>query len=100
MNRQTILKTLQTYKTEIERLGFEKIGLFGSYAKGTHTPYSDIDIAISKKKGSFESAYDYFDKRQALQQLLREKLHRKIDLFDLQSESDIKHIIEKEIIYV
>ena len=100
MDKKTILDTLAIHKSEIERLGFNKIGLFGSYAKETQTSYSDIDIAIAKKSASFESAYDYFDKRQELQELLRRKLHRKIDIFDLDSKSDIKHYIEKEIIYV
>ena len=100
MNRQTVLDTLKTYKSEIERLGFSKIGLFGSFAKGTQTPYSDIDIAIGKDRSTFSSAYDYFNKRHKLQELLRQKLHHKIDIFDLDSSSDIKPFIEKEIIYV
>ena len=100
MDKKTVLDTLKTYKSEIEQLGFSKIGLFGSYAKGTQTPYSDIDIAIAKKRASFENAYDYFKKRERLQELLRQKLHRKIDIFDLDSQSDIKQFIEKEIIYV
>ena len=100
MDKKTVLDTLKTHKSEIERLGFSKIGLFGSYAKGTQTPYSDIDIAIAKKRTSFENAYDYFNKRERLQEFLRQKLHRKIDIFDLDSQSDIKKFIEKEIIYV
>lgn len=55
MVRKTISKSIKksiiSYKKKLikEGLIFDKIILFGSYAKGNAHPYSDIDIAIVSK---------------------------------------------------
>ena len=46
LSRNTILDTLRNRKTQLVELGVERIGLFGSYAKGTEDDESDIDIFV------------------------------------------------------
>ncbi|WP_456485837.1 nucleotidyltransferase family protein [Hydrogenimonas sp.] len=82
--------------------GITSVALFGSFAKDKATPYSDVDIAIRKspdflqKKGS----YAYFDLIDEIKVLLRQKLHRNIDIFDLDSDSPFKEMVEREMIRV
>lgn len=42
----SVKKSLETIKTELERTGFISIVLFGSYAEGKQTQKSDLDIAV------------------------------------------------------
>ncbi|WP_457596953.1 nucleotidyltransferase family protein [Hydrogenimonas sp.] len=46
MEREEILSYLSHIKQNLQKEGIEKIGLFGSYAKGEADLYSDIDIVI------------------------------------------------------
>lgn len=96
MDKNTIIEFLKEHKQELkEKFGLQKIGLFGSYARGTATQDSDIDLAIEMdSENKFRSFF-------ALKKYLEENLYPKIDLG---IESTIKPIakryIDKEIIYV
>ena len=47
MDKQQALELAKHYKTIVERqLPVKALYLFGSYSKGSHTPDSDIDIAV------------------------------------------------------
>ncbi len=103
--RQTkahIIQVLQELKPLILSKGITSVALFGSFAKDKATPYSDVDIAIRKspdflqKKGS----YAYFGLIDEIKVLLRQKLHRNIDIFDLDSDSPFKEMVEREMIRV
>jgi len=100
--KENILQYLQEIKEELQEKGIVKIALFGSYAKDSQNVYSDIDIAISKDIYFLEknSSYSYFDIVGNLQEKIRKKFHRNIDVFDLDSKSSFKQSIEKELIYV
>lgn len=95
MTKEEILGYLQNHKTELhERFGVTKIGLFGSYARGTAREDSDIDIAIELAK---YSADGYFGVLHLLEDAFRKRI-------DLGIESNFKPILKpyilKEIIYV
>jgi len=50
LNKNQILSSLRSYKEEHSKeYGIEKIGIFGSYAKGSANEDSDIDIFIKLK---------------------------------------------------
>ena len=102
ITKDMILQLLKEIKPELENDGIEQIALFGSFAKGEQTVYSDIDIAIKKKSGFLEqySAYDYFNMISNIKQKTGKVLHRNIDVFDLESDSTFLRSIQKEIIYV
>lgn len=60
-NKEYILSTIKSRKTEISRLGIRDIGLFGSYARDEQTENSDIDILID-----FEPDKENFDNYMAV----------------------------------
>jgi len=71
MDKNDVIKILKEYKSLLEtQLQFEKMYLFGSYAKDENTDNSDIDVAIVASNISG----DYF----AVNPLLW-KLRRQID---------------------
>ncbi|KYJ86282.1 nucleotidyltransferase family protein [Sulfurovum riftiae] len=102
MQKEHILSYLADMKSDLAKKGIEKIGLFGSFAKDKADTFSDIDIAIKIKKSYLDEhdVWDYFTLIDSIKQMLLKKFSRKIDVYDLDSSSDIKDTISKEIIYV
>ena len=94
--RQQVLDQLKVYYLyNKERLGIEKLGIFGSFARGEETPESDIDIVISLKKPSF---FLYGE----ISRQLQDVFGREIDLVSAKAHltEEFKMQIEKEAIYV
>ncbi|WP_456449769.1 nucleotidyltransferase family protein [Hydrogenimonas sp.] len=100
--RNEILEVLKEIKVSLAARGIEKIGLFGSYATGRQNAYSDIDIAFGKRADYRKhfSGYDYFDMLRFLRDTLQKRLHRPVDLFDLDSQSPLRSRIQRELIDV
>ncbi|TLP41246.1 nucleotidyltransferase family protein [Arcobacter arenosus] len=100
--KENILLYLKEIKLDLNKKGIDKIGLFGSFATNNQNIYSDIDIAISKNPDylSSNSAYNYFELLSYIKEKIRSKFHKNIDIFDLNSKSDLKKNIEKELIFV
>ena len=97
-----ILKYLTDKKLDFEKDGIEEIGLFGSFAKGTASSDSDIDIAIKLKKNYLKNhdVWEYFTLIEKIKKQITDKFHKKSDIFDLDSATDTKQQIQKEVIYV
>lgn len=87
--KSDILEYLKEIKPELAKLGIKKIGLFGSYAKGTNSIASDIDIAIesnakilmSKTGGGIEAIIFLDDLRKSIER----KFKVSVDLCDTTS---------------
>ena len=94
MTKAYILNFLKTHKDELhEKYGLVKIGLFGSYANGTATEKSDIDLVIVTEKK------DFFI-REDLKEFLENHFKLPVDVGYLDSFRDFyKRKIEKDIIY-
>ena len=93
---QQVLDQLKVYYIyNKERLGIEKLGVFGSFARGEETPDSDIDIIITLKNPSF---FLYGEITQHLQNVFG----REIDLVSTKAHmsEQLKSQIEKDAIYV
>jgi hypothetical protein len=74
ISTEAILKFLSESKPELEhRFGVRRIGLYGSFALGTQTESSDIDILVELEEPSFDSLA-------GLQLHLEENFERKVDL--------------------
>ena len=81
-----------------EAYGVKKIGLFGSYAKGTHTEASDIDIIVE-----FETPLGF--KFMEFADYLEELLGKPVDVLTVGGLQGIRipHVaqsIRKSIVYV
>ena len=74
MDTNELINKLQYIKPQLEReYAVKKVGLFGSFADGTFTENSDVDILVE-----FEHpvGWQFFK----LEKYLEKTLHRKIDL--------------------
>lgn len=100
--KEHILDYLHELKSELHQAGITQLGLFGSYARGEDTIYSDIDVAIKKEDNylNHRNAYAYFEEVSRIKEQLFKKFHRSSDVFDLDSASSMKESIIKDIIYV
>lgn len=74
LDRETILQTLQEHRSELHRLGVQRLGgLFGSYLHGRAGADSDIDFLVRFDRPSFDG---YMDTKFLLERLLG----REVDL--------------------
>jgi len=95
MTRDEVLNKLSNNKKYIEReFSVSKIGLFGSYAKDTQMPNSDIDFYVEFQKKTF-------DNLAGLWVYLEEIYHKKIDIIHKHKNNNkiIIANIQKEVIY-
>lgn len=76
-----------------EKFFVEKIGYFGSYARGEQTEDSDIDILVELSK---PLGWDFID----LKEFLEEILDREVDLVTVKAlKPQLKDQILNEVIY-
>lgn len=53
-----ILKTLETNREQLRKLGVRSLGLFGSAVRGKATPASDLDFLVELKNETFDAYMD------------------------------------------
>ena len=90
-----IINTLQRIKPYLQReYAVKTVGLFGSYAAGTYTDSSDVDVMVDFER---PVGVEFID----LSQVLEKELNKKVDLVSLKGVKD-KYLkeIEKDIVYV
>ena len=96
--KDEIIAILRNFKEEFgERYGIEKLGLFGSVARGEQKEDSDIDIDICAKLQD----PDYFI-RMEIKESLEERFNAKVDVVSLTAimRSLFRNHIEKDAIYI
>lgn len=54
-NRDQIIETIQRNRVTIRRYGVRRLGLFGSFAKGTGGAKSDLDFVVEFENKSFDA---------------------------------------------
>ena len=69
------LALIEAHAQELHALGARRIGVFGSFARESATPQSDVDVYVEFSEGM--KTYDNF---YAIYELLRELFGRPIDL--------------------
>jgi predicted nucleotidyltransferase len=94
MKNDEIMEFLKTHKGEIaDRFGVQRIGLFGSHARGEASDQSDVDILVEMDHPRFDSYMD-------LKFYLEEHLGRPVDLVLADSiKPRLKLIIAREVSY-
>ena len=93
-NKHVIKQTLEDNRETLRKYGVKRLGLFGSYVKGTARVDSDIDLLVELERPSFD---DYMGLRIFLEDLFE----KKIDLITARSvKPRLKPYIEKEVEYV
>jgi uncharacterized protein len=73
--RQEILERIWRHRQQIRSLGVERLGLFGSFARGEQKAGSDIDLLVR-----FRPQDKSFDRFMALAELLEGVLQRRVEL--------------------
>jgi uncharacterized protein len=93
--KQDIMEALQQNRARLKALGVSRIGIFGSFVRGEQHDESDIDLLVE-----FDLGKKTFDAFMELSFYLEEILHRKVQLFTVESLSPYigPHIL-KEVEY-
>lgn len=94
MNKKKIINEIEKRRDKLKARGVKKIGLFGSYLKGTQKRGSDIDLLVSFEKENLGK--NYFRVLFYLENLLK----RKIDLIATQSLRPELNYVKREAVYV
>lgn len=80
-DKKTLLQRLITHQDDIKSFGVDRLGIFGSFAKGTDVhPTSDVDFFVE-----FEKSKKTFDNFMELSFFLETLLGRKVELVTPQS---------------
>jgi len=89
-----VLRIIRAIQSELpDRFTVQRIGVFGSFAKGDEGPESDVDIIVELAEPTFDHYMD-------LKFRLEEVLKRPVDLVMADTvKPRIKPIIEREIVY-
>ena len=91
VDETTGLLTIEKIKTVCEKIfknyDIKSCYLFGSYAKGKETPKSDVDLLVDTSV----TGIDFY----ALCELLREALHKKVDLLDIKRVSENNELLSE-----
>lgn len=96
LSRDQIISTLLRNQSRLQEFGVERIGLFGSFQRGTQTDTSDIDFLVE-----FRTEEETFDNFMSLAQFLEELFQRKVELVTPESLSPyLGPSILKEVEYV
>jgi predicted nucleotidyltransferase len=94
LSKESIKQTLVDNRKTLRKYGVKRIGLFGSYVRGTATAASDIDFLVELERLTFR---DYM----GLALFLEDLFKKDVDLVTATSiKPRLKPYIEKEIEYV
>jgi len=96
MNKEQILEYLSKHKHRFQELySVNKIGIFGSYARGEATASSDIDIVVDLDKSTMFGLV-------AIKEDIEAYFHTHVDIVQVRDRMNnlLKKRIEKEAIYV
>lgn len=89
---KAIIETLEKHQDEMRRYSVKRIGLFGSFAKGTPHKKSDMDFIVKLAKPSFDN---YMELKFFLERVFR----RKVDLVTEEGLKPSLHYVKKEAVY-
>jgi hypothetical protein len=88
LDRMQILNTLSGQRRELRKHGVQRLGLFGSFARGNARPDSDLDFVVEFDRKTFDRFMD-------VRFLLEDLFGRKVDLVPIDR---IKPAIRDEVL--
>jgi predicted nucleotidyltransferase len=90
-----VISLIREKQSELaDRFTVQRIGVFGSFAKGEARPESDVDILVDLKEPTFDNYMD-------LKFYLEEILDHPVDLVIHDTiKPRLKPIVEQEVVYV
>jgi predicted nucleotidyltransferase len=92
--RKEILSIFSSQKEQMAEFGVQELMLFGSAAKDTLTPQSDVDVVVEFTKTTYRGYLEF-------KAFLENKLHRDVDLLTLAGvRGRLRQKIEKDFIHV
>jgi hypothetical protein len=95
-SKDSILASLTEHERQIRSFGVQRIGLFGSFARGSQTTASDIDFLVE-----FDPGQKTFDNFIRLSFFLEDLFQRRVELVTPESISPyLRPYIIKEVEYV
>ncbi|MEA1918049.1 MAG: nucleotidyltransferase domain-containing protein [Campylobacterota bacterium] len=102
LQKNEILDYLRNIKPDYKKSGIEKLALFGSFAREQNSENSDVDVAIQLKSDYLKThdVWEYFTLLENIKKDITKKFNKKIDIFDLDSSSEIKEHVLSEVLYV
>jgi len=95
METTTVIEKLQQEKPYLQqKYAVKSVGLFGSFADGTYTDNSDVDIVVEFER---PIGWQFF----TLEKYLEERLDRNVDLVSVNAlKEQIKPFIMNQIQYI
>jgi hypothetical protein len=85
---------LQEHRADLRRLGVERIGLFGSAARGELGPHSDVDMVVEFSQTTYRRFVE-------VKSFLESILGRKVDLLTPPAvQGRLKEEIERDLVHV
>ena len=95
-SKQALFRLLRSHEEEIRAFGVKRLGLFGSFFRGTPGPESDVDLLVEFERG--QKTFDHFIQ---LSFLLEGLCKRSVELVTPESLSPyLKPHITRNIEYV
>ncbi|MBK6949640.1 MAG: nucleotidyltransferase domain-containing protein [Haliscomenobacter sp.] len=61
LTKGEILALLAQNREKLRQMGVERIGLFGSFARNTPSPNSDVDLLVELKTPSYAAMIELYD---------------------------------------
>ncbi len=86
--REDILGTLESERENLQAMGVQRIGLFGSYVRNQQQPSSDIDLLVTIEPFSFSTWMDTWN-------YLEELFGCNVDLIP---EKDLREEIQQQVL--
>jgi uncharacterized protein len=80
-----LVATIQEHAAELRAFGVQRVGVFGSCARGEERPDSDVDVYVQ-----FDDAKRTYDNFFAIHELLEGLFHRRVDLVTDKSLTETK----------
>jgi len=92
--RKEILGIFSNYKEQMAEFGVQELMLFGSAAKDTLTPQSDVDVVVEFTKTTYRGYLEF-------KAFLEDKFHRDVDLLTLAGvRGRLRQEIEGDFVHV